>query len=255
MPNDRNVIDVDDTRTWTPRVHTFIEPFVERLAGTTEYTSDLAIRPEDDDAFQATFTDLLLKVYHGTRLLDHEVTSIRQGGLQLTGEELVSGRIDAAWAAGAISDEDRDHLLRGNLFGGGEYVANREGQVCFFMSRLVFDDAVASIWRPMATWGGEVIYFGSGISGELESRLRQLGTPSIVVAGIDVSESWRVFLASPGILHSFVGKKLGLKPYDCDIFYRDIVPGTRILDIWQPGDSEFDRHTELVGALAEDWDL
>ena len=250
VADDRSVIGVDDPGTWPRHIHTFVEPFVERLAGTTRNTSDLAIGPEEDDAFQATLTDVHLTVYHGTRLLDYEVASIRQDWLQLAGEDLVSGRIEAAWSAGAISGDERDQLLRGNLFGGGEYVANREGQVCFFTSRLVFDDEVASISRLMATWGGEVIYFGLGISHELEARLRQIGTPSIVVGAIDVSEKWRVSLASPGILHAFVGKKLGLDPHDCDIFYRDLVPGAQIIDVWQPGHPEFDRHTDLVEAVA-----
>ncbi len=255
MPKDRPIIDVDDPGTWPAHVQRFIEPFMARLQGTTEYTSDLAISPEEDDAFQATLSDYWLKVYHGTRLLDHETAAIQGDGLQLAGEDLVSRRIKEAFDSGVINEEERDQLLTGNLFGGGEYVSNREGQVCFFMSRHVFDDEVASIWRPMATWGGEVIYFGSDISPELESRLRQLGSPSIIVAAIDVSEQGRVFLASPGILHSFVGKSLGLVPYDCDIFYRAAVPGTQILNIWQPGDKDFDRHPDLVEALATDWDV
>ena len=242
---DMRLVDLDDARTWTTEIRETTKSFAEPLRGTTEYTADLSIDPDREDTFRLSLQGTFVKVYHATRLLDHEAEDIRNEGLTPASQDLVERRIATASDHGYVDDSVRDGLLSGNLFGAGEYVANREGMVCFFASRSVMDDFIAGIWSLMTTWGGEIVYFGSKLSDTTRARLKVIGRPAIVVAAVELSESWRVHYVAPGVANAFVGKYLGFTSYDFDLHYRGRVPGEQILDIWMPSDPQYDGFPEL----------
>lgn len=96
----------------------------------------------------------------------------------------------------------------------------------------------------MREWGGEAISMATpGV--EHRPRLRELGSPALVVVGLALEASWRVHFSSPELQEVFVGRWLGLREYDATVHYRDDVPGSQVDAVWMPGDSEYDRYENL----------
>lgn len=239
-----NIIDVDLPDTWLEEVHNRVAYYARRLEGSSASTLDLDISFDEQEAFREELAGTQVKVYHATRLLDHEVESIRAEGLIPLSADLVRTRIKRAAERGALSQDERDELLAGNLFDAGDNVSNREGQVCFFLSVEVLSHSVSGVWNLMTKWGGEGIYFGS-FSDLTETRLKLVGRPSVVVAAVDLSPSQLIHPVYPGVLKSFVGRLRNHEDYAADVLYKAPVPPVQILDIWQPGHPEYDRFQEL----------
>lgn len=90
--------------------------------------TDLDLSIENEDPFRELFRGSVLRAYHATRLLPHEVEGIRSHGLRLASEELVTSRLSQAFEVGLI-----DETLRGALFAGSVFAKrdadNRKDQV------------------------------------------------------------------------------------------------------------------------------
>ncbi len=235
-PSDERValFSVDDPRTWSKEVVGHVSAQASQLRGRATDTSDLAIHQDEEEEFRYLLIGHQVLVFHATRLLDHEIGAIRRNGLAPLSEELVRTRIGEAHDHGFLDYGERRELSKGHLFAKGDEVWNREGQVCFFLSRRVLDHEVARIWNPLTIWGGEGIYFGP-LSQGIKSRLERLGRPVIVVAGIDLSGGAWFNSVQPGLLKSFVGRWLEFDYYSSEVFYRAGVPGDQIIDMWVSG--------------------
>lgn len=242
-------IDVDDPGSWPDDVFGHVREVADAVEGSTEYTADLPLDPGDEETFRLVLDGRHLRAYHCTRLLDHEVDRIAKNGLRLLSKSLVEERIGDAQDAGHISPTEATHLMKGHvfevadesIFGG---FSNREGMVHLFLSRRTFDLHVSGIWRLLATWGGEGIYFTNANS-EMEHRLRSIGKPAIVVARIGLSPSSSEDMVFPGLLKSFVARLLGFDDYDSSVVYRSAIPAENVIDIWQPGGVQYDAHNDL----------
>ncbi|MCW2750150.1 MAG: hypothetical protein JWR83_1260 [Aeromicrobium sp.] len=246
MPDGRSLIDPDDRRTWPSRVKRFADQTVDRVRGSTEYVSDLPIR-EDDQPFRELLEPDLLLAYHATRLLPHEIDTIQREGLRQLSPDLIAGRVAAAYAAGAITDEQRDALATASVFHDRDASADvRRDTVCAFLSRRILAEDVAGVWPLITTWGGEGIYMSSA-GARLRPVLKTIGTPAVVMLGLDLSAPGR-HLVFPGVLHCFIGKSLGLRNRGADVHFRGSVPSEQIIDIWTPGHPMFDRYPELLEA-------
>jgi hypothetical protein len=117
----------------------------------------------------------------------------------------------------------------------------RVGQICFVMGRGAFDDPIGGCDPPLSLWGGEGIYWALG--DELDAPRR--GRPTIVVARIDVSARDRELPVFPGIAKLFVGLVLNTESQYADVHLHAPVPPGDIIDIWHPGDTEYDQHLGL----------
>jgi len=89
-------IDVDNEVTWPGPTRRWADEQAGRHARSTEFVADLAISPEDEEEFRATFGPRKLLAYYCTRLLPHEADAIRIAGLRLLDERLVEDRIASA---------------------------------------------------------------------------------------------------------------------------------------------------------------
>jgi hypothetical protein len=69
-----------------------------------------------------------------------------------------------------------------------------------------------------------------------------IGRPAIVVAQLHVSASTITF---PSLQKVFVGRLLGTERAAADVFYKEALPADDVVDVWQPGDPEYDRHLAL----------
>lgn len=235
------VIDIDDQDTWPPEVLAGVARLAERLRGTTQYTADLAIDPDEEDEFRLLFAGHAIRAYHATRLLPHEVEGIRNEGLRPLSVAFIEERLDAARTCGVLP-EDLANVLRQSHMLTRDDIGARDGQVCLFLSRDLFEED-HGFGRLFGTWGGEAVYFGVSNEQTAEHRLRMFGQPALVVATLDsLSEGWREHLVAPGVAHAFVGEFLGLENRGADIHYRRSIPGSAIEDIWQPGHPSFDHH-------------
>src|ERR1051325_3573481 len=102
------IVDVDDPASWPTRLRAFVENQAESLRGTTETTADLRPTDEAQRAVHGLLAGCLVRAYHATRLLEHEVASIRDNGLRLLSADLVAERIHRAHQVGAITESQRD---------------------------------------------------------------------------------------------------------------------------------------------------
>ncbi len=235
-------VSIDDRRTWPKPVSREVRSVAEQLHGTTQYECDLDIPPDEDDAFRATLRGHFFRAYHATRLLDHEVESIRGSGLRILSEELVVQRVGAALDHNAITKKEQAALRSANVFAERKQ-AHREGQICLALSSQQFLNA-SGFCSLLSYWGGEAISKSSAIK-RLPEPVRRIGKPAIVVAAIDLSFPWRVHRVDPGVLHTFVATFLRLQNIGADVFYRTSVPPEQIVDIWQPGHPSYDRYAGL----------
>ena len=235
------VVDLDDQGTWPATVADQVRSWGAQLRGSTDYTSDLALGPEEESSFRALLGGHLLRAYHCTRLLDHEVGMIRERGLLSLSEDLLAERIEAAHRYGFISQAERDTFHRSHVFATREH-RNREGQVCLILSPSVFDEHPAAVDALLSMWGGEGLYMADGAPA-VRARLRELGRPAVVVALIDLAGGEH--LVFPGVHNIFVGRFLGLHDASGDVFYRASIPPEHIEAIWQPGDPDYDCHEAM----------
>ncbi len=235
-------LDVDDPSTWPPELRDRAQTLANQLRGTTEYMNDLAVPLEAEADFRALLSGCLVRAYHATRLLDHEVQMIRTQGLRLLSAESVKERINAAYEHSCISAAEQDMLHRSHVFESGE-AEYRAGQCCFFLPEAMLWNRPPDINPLLSTWGGEAIKKSSRAA-TLPAKLRKLGKPAVVVAHLDLSPGQEIQVF-PGIQKVFPARLLNLEDIGADVFHRRPVPAEHIIAIWQPGDAEYDKFEDF----------
>jgi hypothetical protein len=236
-------IDVDAAVTWPLKVRRNAEAIANVVRGQGRYVTDLSAPPGAADEFRRFFVGSLLRAYHATRLLDHEVAMIRGRGLRTLTEDLLVERIERAHEFGYVSPEDRDSLLAGHVFAAGRFYG-RVGHVSLFVSKSPLDKQVHAVRPPLTTWGGEGIYMGHGAY-SLRETLRGMGTPTIVVVDVDLGPDPQVHGIYPDLWKLFVARLLGHEPLSSDLLYKTSVPPGGVVDFWGPGHPEYDAHKRL----------
>lgn len=189
------------------------------------------------------FTSAASHPFHSTRLLEEETTAIQSQGLIPLAEELVASRIQAAYASGHMAAAERDVFLSNSIFASGN-TAGRRGQVCAVVGRTVFDEEPEAVDLPLRMWGGEAIYWAHERAA-LAGRLRALGKPSIVVINLILTRHSQHALFAPSLSKLFVGRLLQMPETYGDVRYYGRVRPEEIMDIWQPGHHEYDRHHRI----------
>ncbi|NTX51855.1 hypothetical protein [Myxococcus sp. CA039A] len=237
------MIDPDDVATWPDDLREYVDELSASAPDDIEYTADLRLLDEAKSIL-AMLDGAVVRAYHCTRLLPHEVVAVRQSGLKALSGNLMAGRIGDALLAGSISQAESIELLNGHVFARG-MAENREGRVCLVAGRTMFDSHSSGFNDLLSIWGGEAIY--SAMGERWEPRLRDLGTASIVAVDLDLAHTGknRHHLVFPGIAELFVGCALQLEDRGVEIHYFADVPGGRVVGVWQPGHAEYDRHPEL----------
>jgi hypothetical protein len=225
------LVDVDDLRTWPDPLRAFMDRFVAEVdvkrAGT-------GIEEE------APMVDALrgheLLAFHCTRLMANEVADIRRFGLRLLDEDLVRSRIAAADARGELSRAARAYAETRNVFATGNS-AHRVGQVRCVLGRSVFDHDAGGVEPFLETWGGEAIRGGPA---DPPFELAGLGRPAIVVVKVSPASAngWHSFPSLPTTFAATMRDDWA----SADICWADPIPGKDVLDVWQPGHPDYDRH-------------
>lgn len=237
-----SVIDVDDQETWPPVLRDWVaerasSPVIAgELAG-----GGLSVRlAEEDEALRSLFQDDSVLVYHCCRLLPHEIESIRERGLRPLSRELVQSRLDGAYTHGYISRAEQTHLLASSVYAFNEQ-QNRENKVCFMWGRAALEDT-AGCHLLLSTWGGEAIYWADV---DDAPRWARIGRPTVVVARINVSLPRDQCLVFPGLGQVLTEAASGRPDVAGEIHYHAAVVAEDIVDLWHPGDPEYDRYPNL----------
>jgi len=238
-----STIDVDDRTTWPSQVVDNVDKWVEQYKGTTEYTSDLALPLEAEDEFRELLSGRLLRAYHCTRLLPHEVRMIENAGLRPLSADLLHDRINSAHEAGAIGPDDARELRAAHVFVTGRQ-RYRENQVCLILSKSMFLHNRHGCDPLLQTWGGEGIYM-SYKAERLLDRLKGLGKPTVVVALLDLGGRGSPHYVFPALHKVFVGAALRLSDVGADVFYKAPVPPEHIERILQPGEPNYESLGDL----------
>lgn len=236
------LVDLDDRSTWPRVVVEHVDHLAEQLRESTEFTTDLRVSPNAEEGIRSLLDGYKLLAFHATRLLEHEIPEIRSRGLRRLSRDLVNDRISGAHARGLLSDRERDRCRARNVYAINN-VTGREGQVCLVFGRRTLDEEAHGLSPLLGGWGGEAM---NGWPGPDEDPLLQrLGKPSIVAAAVDLEAGERRSFTAPGLANVFLGTKLGLRDAGGEVHTFVDIPAEDIIDIWQPGHPEYDRHRDL----------
>ena len=236
-------VDLDGIATWPPAVRGFAERWATALDGTTRVAYDLALPETAQDSFMTLIGDQPVRAYHSTRLLEEEAGAIRAHGLIPLAEELVTSRVQAAYASGHLTAAERNALLSSSVFASGN-ITGRLGQVCAVAGRTIFDDDPQAVDLLLRLWGGEAIYWTHERT-SLAERLLTLGKPSIVVVNLRFAAHSLTPLFAPPLSKLFIGRLLQMPETYGDVHYYARVRPEDVVDIWQPGHHEYDRHHRI----------
>lgn len=152
----------------------------------------------------------------------------------------MASRIRSACAAGRLTAAERDTLTSGSVFASGN-AAGRPGQVCAVVGRTIFDDDPGAVDALLGLWGGEAIYWAHE-GKALAVRLRAMGKPSVVVVNLRPAVTSRASFFAPSPAKLFVGHLLQLPGTCGDVHCYGPVMQEDIVEIWQPGHRDYDRH-------------
>lgn len=208
----------------------------------TDFTSDLPVPTSSEQEFRALLEGCTILSFHATRLLEHEVGDIRKVGLRRLSRDLVNDRIDGAYARGLLSGDERDRCRARNVYA-IENTAHREGRVCLVVGRHILDEQAHGLSPLLGGWGGEAMNGWPGP--DKDPLLRRLGKPALVVAALDLRAGECQPFAAPSLAKVFLGTKLSLPDAGGEIHVFADIPPAAVIDIWQPGHAEYDRHPGL----------
>ena len=221
------LIDSGAPETWPASVRACVNEWNLRRRGPSfSIDADKELRP--------LLADHRVLAYHCTRLLPHERTAVEEHGVRALTRALVEERLRRAWACGAISGDENDQLLSGNVFSEGSQ-RGRENRVACFAPRSRLRDT-AGVRPLLAAWGGEAVTKGRGAV-SLRARLGEFGAPTVVVVSLDLGPS--EVRAHPGVMAAFLATHRGERggsTFTCD---RDISPH-HVIATWQTGHVDYD---------------
>ncbi len=222
-------IDLDVVDAWPVDVRDAVEGIIEDRPDfdDVEYSDEVELTADEREVIDAAVNGVPLLCYHATRLLPHEVESIRANGLLPLTPDLVTHRLEAAVSTGRIDAGVASRLLPAAL----KYAIDdgRKDQVCLIGSRLSLRSR-PGFWRLFTFWGGEAIYWDlADDAPNLDlGILRTVGSAAVVVAALP-SGGPRHRLHNLDLPRRLVAIKLGL---ECGLeTHVDRVDASEVLDV------------------------
>lgn len=111
-------VDPDDMSTWPAALQGCLAEYVRGVDAAATWAADLRL-PLTEEQVTPLLGGRPLRTYHATRLLPHEVDSVRSAGLRALSPEHVEQRIADAHAVGAISGQEADRLRAQSVYAKG----------------------------------------------------------------------------------------------------------------------------------------
>ncbi len=188
-------VDMDRIVTWPPEVTAFLRAHSKQLRAEREadheYTlapstyrimNDAPPMPRWDEAkalIENVMADRELVAFHATRLIDfHHVQ--KDGLMMLNLEQHVARLKGHLQDAGAVDELAEVDAAVSKMLKADSFFINREGAVWATPRRASLHDGGCDVFYK--SYGGEAIERIAGYAGgKLERRLKQLGTPAVVI--------------------------------------------------------------------------
>jgi hypothetical protein len=227
------VIELGDIASWPAAAVVHVDTWIERLDGKGwAYAS-----ADAEDTLRAIFAGHRIRGYHCTRLLDHEVDTIKVGGMLPLTKARLRERIVRAYDAGAFASSVRDHLLAI----AEQPTYGREGITCYFLPLAYLTSSLGRQGLPyyLARWGGERM--NTAADRDVQALLATIGRPSIVVAAFDVVGQ-RAENRMLSLLEVCMAIRNGERDAAAEL--QALVP-VMPEAIWHPGDPEYDALGDL----------
>lgn len=237
------LVDIADPPTWPAEVSDLVDELVDEVRATDGFhpeipACDLPSLVGYNAEFEGRLRERLgehgIAMYHGTRLLPHELEELRVTGLQPLSQGLRSRRVRGAHQhhSDLLTADDAEFLLaNGPLRWQGSAV--RLG-LLFLVAPLavVADDGMS---RLISTWGGESLYWHDETADGLRcqeaiKRLTAVSIPSVVCVGPRASDLSDLKDLWP----QFVGVRSNLE-HGNEWTTHSSVTHLNIVDVLQPG--------------------
>lgn len=241
--HEQSTVDPDLPGSWPQALCDLIQR-IDTQTVSNQYVTDLAVPDQADVEIRYVLSGVRVKAFHATRLLPHEGEGIRANGLRVFGRELFDDRIEGAFGQGHITKPEREALHSAHMFAvGEENDRGRRPEVCLTLRQASFENGIEPL---LSNWGGEGIYFSSGAL-TLTPLLQRLGRPAIVVCVAQIKPTHEEQPINPDLGKTLLGAWRGLQD-GAEVFHPDPIPPCDILDIWWPGDAQYDAHPTLPQA-------
>ncbi|MEL5957450.1 hypothetical protein AADR41_22270 [Streptomyces sp. CLV115] len=187
----------------------------------------------------------LVRAWHCTRLLDHEVDGIRGQGLRKLEGDLVEGLLLEVHRRGLLSAEQYAALrAKHSLAPGAKSWGMREGQICLALSTAAFLDNPDGFWRLLGHWRGESLYapmsrtpIWRASCGACAGPLWRRRSSTCLIRG----PTW----CSPLCRTSSSARSLDNRPAHAEVFHRPAIPPEHMESIAHPGDADYGRFPGL----------
>lgn len=229
---------IDDPRTWPDELATLVVDVASRTAH-REFASDLHVSENDEELLEAALRDRPVRLFHCTRLLDHERDDVLIRGLLPATDELRAQKLQAAAGKGHLNPELLAMLEQHNVL--NRQRPNRENLICAVSTRAGLDDEFG-VAPLMELWGGELV--NMDVPRDRQPPLRELGTPSIVV--LDVPARFHPMWGwAPPAANLLVGTVFEIEDLGGNVHIRTGGHATPVAAVWQPGHLEYDEHPAL----------
>jgi hypothetical protein len=237
-------VDVDDQTTWPVEVRRQVAADVDQLTDVRDFgqlTGISAVRWRSQLLEGHT-----LRVFHATKLLKHELDDLAVVGLRPLTERLVDERLQKAAAAGELSAEMAEALAQISLLRVQDQREIREGMVSVVAGLKLLGFNPDSVTNQLTRWGGEVLNQALETSDPMSIRLRQIGTPALVIAEVQVSEDAVADdYQLDALYRAFVGTALGFAGVGAHLQLHLPIPGSQIEAVWTPGTVGYDQYDQL----------
>jgi hypothetical protein len=149
-----------------------------------------------------------IRAWHYTRLTDSEVDTLRTAGVHLSTFDTMRQRLDAQVAAGEISVEVANALLRASVLHDRQQIASRSGRFWMTSHPLAVEDNGVTLL--LNSWGGEVVYFWLQ-DRHLEQVVGGIGKPRVIEIAVPLDETDHAYAAGKAVVATFA-RRLGHIP-------------------------------------------
>jgi hypothetical protein len=176
-----------------------------------------------------------IRAWHYARLLDHEVTTMRQG-LVPSSLDFLKTRLNELVAINLLNQEEADKVFQESPFQSQEGI--RSGR--FWITTVPLHYCETGVSPLLGSWGGESAYFWLSDKA-LATKLRNLGMSRILEIEVALSDGLNAFNASSTALEAWA-KKLGapVVPAGCDLAITNCLGTAKLVRVHTEGESTFD---------------
>lgn len=175
-----------------------------------------------------------IRVWHYTRLLDHEVNAMQQA-LVSSSLEFLQKRLHELVAMELLSQQEADQVFQESPFHSQKNI--RSGRL--WTVTLPLHHSAGGVLPLLRSWGGESAYFW--LSGRtLGAKLKNVGLPRIFEIETELSDDLNAFRVSSTVLEAWA-RKLGVSvvPNGCDLAITGCLGNAEILRVHTEGESTF----------------